>query len=162
MYGCGDATYMDGIPDNSFRTVYCMQHNSVILTKNGFKYIQNLGLNDEVWTHKGRWKKFVGNQCFKPKDNFIKIITSSNPMGVITTKDHPILTNTCGPNKYGAFNKHIYAKASLKTEFVTADKLSKMYLSVCPIVNYCKKTTKIDLAYFLKENSQVTLYRNVM
>jgi SAM-dependent methyltransferase len=22
MYGCGDATYMDGIPDNSFRTVY--------------------------------------------------------------------------------------------------------------------------------------------
>ena len=72
----------------------CLSGNARIFTKDGYKEIKDIKLNDEVLTHKGRFKKVI--KLYKNTVNSEDVMTVSSPLSknysFEITKNHPILT----------------------------------------------------------------------
>ncbi|MBQ9532419.1 MAG: DNA methylase N-4 [Prevotella sp.] len=66
----------------------CLAKGSLILTRNGFKEIQDIALGDMVLTHKGNWKPVIGKRC-----TGMNPVVQTKAQGVanlITTPDHKL------------------------------------------------------------------------
>jgi ribonucleoside-diphosphate reductase alpha chain len=74
--------------------ISCLVGDSWIHTKNGGgKLIKDIEIGDEVLTHKGRFRKVIGKQKRKSKNDLflLKVATRSTPIKI--TGNHPVLTN---------------------------------------------------------------------
>jgi len=145
IFGDTDATYMKGVPDNGFHTVYCMEEGSLILTKDGFKPIEDITTSDYVWTHKRRWRKIKRNNVFPSQKSMKRLVVASNPLGVKITNNHPILVSS----------------SSGTSEFVTAENITTEHMCQCPVVDYCNNIGQLDLATCLGENDNVKKFKAI-
>ena len=72
------------------REFLCVDENTLIKTINGYKKIKNIEINDEVFTHKGRYRK-VTNKFLNPlSDRRVFNVKGSNNQGVICTEGHQL------------------------------------------------------------------------
>ncbi len=72
----------------------CFLKNTLILTKDGYKKIQNINLNDIVYTHKGNWETINNIQCKEYNNNIYQIECVYNNKYINATKEHPFyITN---------------------------------------------------------------------
>lgn len=102
-----------------------IREDEKVLTKDGYKPIQDIGVGDEVMTHKGNWKK-VYNKMSKINDDFDYVLRIEHALGNIhLTPDHPMLTKEkwapAGDIRVG---DHIaQAKQNFSTTFCSRDSL---------------------------------------
>jgi intein/homing endonuclease len=69
------------------RASRCLSEGTLILTKNGWKEIQDVCVGDEVLTHKNRWRPVtnVFNEGIKPT---VRITGQGHPTGLVATENH--------------------------------------------------------------------------
>ena len=156
--------------NESFDIAYCMAEGSPVLTRVGFKYIEDIVAGDDVWTHFSRWKRVSACQKFSPQEKLFRVVTGGNPQGIFVTKNHPILGNYY-PNG-GTFSKQIYENAPKpvradnygieRLKFFEAQELSRQHLSVCNLPNYVEDKSSFDLAELLPANEAIADYTEVM
>lgn len=91
----------------------CFTGNTLVLTKDGLKKIENIKKGELVLTHLGSYKRVEENKKFTDKNK--KIILTVNGKKIETTPEHPFLTKRDG--------KFCWIPAS---ELTTEDKLYKM------------------------------------
>jgi len=97
----------------------CFLPTTLVYTKNGFKQIQNININDYVYTHTGEYKKVINK--FKYKNN--KDIISIN--GIYSTNNHHYyVINKKYKNLVTEKNIDEYA------EWVAAEDLNSEYLLI--------------------------------
>lgn len=66
----------------------CLKKGSLILTRNGYKPIENIEIGDMVLTHKGNWKPVIAKKCTGVNDT-IQTKAQGVPY-LITTLDHKL------------------------------------------------------------------------
>ena len=67
----------------------CFLKDSLVLTKKGYAPIQNLNIDDKVYTHKGNWEKIKSAYSYK-YDGLIHYISCQyNTKYIKTTSEHP-------------------------------------------------------------------------
>lgn len=66
----------------------CFPENTKILTKNGYKSIQNITINDIVFTHRGNWLPVTKLYKHVHEENMIEIKACYHPL-LYCTPDHP-------------------------------------------------------------------------
>jgi intein/homing endonuclease len=108
----------------------CLEANTKIYTKSGFKKIKNIKVGDEVLSHKGRYKKVT--RCFKHKlkknENLYEMSAPGNRKEPIRISgNHPIHTYKFKlPHKKNAKNYFIESqKNGLVPEFISLDGFDK-------------------------------------
>lgn len=72
----------------------CLAEGSLILTREGYKPIENVNVGDLVLTHKGSWKHVIAKACTGEKET-----VQTKAQGVpylITTPDHKLWVRTTG------------------------------------------------------------------
>lgn len=67
----------------------CFVENTIVLTDNGYKYIQNVEKNDKLYTHKGNFQKINDFQSKIYTGEMINIKTSYHPNIISCTPEHP-------------------------------------------------------------------------
>jgi DNA modification methylase len=72
------------------QTHICLATGTLILTKNGYKPIEDIEINDLVLTHKGRWKPVTAKAC--TGENEIIELKAQGVPGLKITPDHKIWT----------------------------------------------------------------------
>lgn len=82
-------SYWNPMDLNKVALPSCFLKNTLVLTKNGYQLIQNVKLNDLVYTHKGNWKPINNIQMKLYNDNIYAISCRYNNKYIKTTKDHP-------------------------------------------------------------------------
>lgn len=67
----------------------CFLKDSLVLTNNGYVPIQNLTIEDKVYTHKGNWEKIKSIYSYKYNGLIYYISCQSNTKYIKTTPEHP-------------------------------------------------------------------------
>lgn len=70
----------------------CIAEDQNVLTKDGWKVIQDVQIGDEVWTHKNRWRKVL-NVFDNGYADCVKIVGQGID-GLIATENHKLYTRT--------------------------------------------------------------------
>lgn len=68
----------------------CLAKGQKIKTKNGWKNIEDVCVGEEVWTHKGRYKKVVNTFKKNINEKILKIKCHADYDELLITKEHPI------------------------------------------------------------------------
>lgn len=91
------------------RELMCVDENTLIKTKNGYKYIKNINIGEEVFTHEGRYKKVLNKFLNPLKNRKVYNIQSSNNLELICTEGHQLYTAITNYKKLddGYINKWI-------------------------------------------------------
>ena len=71
----------------------CLRKGAMILTKKGYKKIEEIKIGESVLTHRGRWKKVTNKICKPFKGKLITIKPYGSPE-IEVTEEHPILTTS--------------------------------------------------------------------
>lgn len=95
------------------KTSPCVIKNTKILTKEGFKYVQDVIDGDIVLTHNGNWKKVIKTyrRFYQGKINILKKRFYKSVLGV--TPDHPILSYKIEKCQY---DKNLKCKPTCKKQ----------------------------------------------
>ncbi len=72
----------------------CLAEGTLILTRDGYKTIENVKVGDVVLTHKGNWKPVIATACTGEKET-VRTVAVGVPY-LITTPDHKLYTRTVG------------------------------------------------------------------
>ena len=67
----------------------CFPKDTLILTNNGYKPIQNVDIKDKLYTHKGNWESIINKQQKEYDDDIYTIKCNYNTKPIETTKEHP-------------------------------------------------------------------------
>lgn len=79
----------------------CFLKDTLVLTKNGYKGIQNITLNDLVYTHMGRWQPVKEVYMQQYNNDIYYISCYHNSKNIKTTKEHPFyVVNNVGDKPY--------------------------------------------------------------
>ena len=76
-----------GPPPYHFR---CVAERSPILTRRGWVVVEHLRVGDEVFTHRGRWRRISGLASRRHNGGLVRLVNLIS--SVILTDDHPVLT----------------------------------------------------------------------
>ena len=90
-YSIDDEVWSTFRPPNHFNAV---ASGSLILTRDGYKLIQNVEIGDEVLTHRGNWKRVYSVMAKMPDSSRIKVITLDTGNVIAATDEHPILSES--------------------------------------------------------------------
>lgn len=71
----------------------CFVPGSKILTKNGFKSIENIEIGEEVLTHKGRFRKVKAVMSSWHEGDLVEIKIKGTRDKILCTKNHPFLVS---------------------------------------------------------------------
>lgn len=91
VYPIDDEIWQTYRPTNHFNAV---ASGSLILTRSGYKPIQNVEIGDEVLTHRGNWKRVYSVMAKMPDSSRIKVITLDTGNVIAATDEHPILSES--------------------------------------------------------------------
>ena len=69
----------------------CFPADTLVLTNNGYKNIQNVLLTDKLFTHKGNWKDINNLQKKEYNDQMYEFKLRYNSKSLKVTKEHPFL-----------------------------------------------------------------------
>ena len=155
-------SYWNPMDLNKVALPSCFLKNTLVLTQNGYLPIQEVKLNDLVYTHKGNWKPINNIQMKIYNDNIYSISCRYNNKYIKTTKEHPfyvidykydndyILSNTpywCEAKNLN-INKHLLCMPINKNEKVHKlflnDKLKDISLDQCYLLGYFLKNGYIS------------------
>lgn len=79
----------------------CFVKDTLVLTKNGYKEIQKITLEDKVYTHLGQWQEVTEIHSYRYNDYIYYISCEYNNKYIKTTKDHPFyVVNNIGDKPY--------------------------------------------------------------
>lgn len=67
----------------------CFPKDTLVLTSNGYKNIQDVDKYDKLYTHKGNWESINNFQIKKYNDIMYNIKCKYNTKDISTTKEHP-------------------------------------------------------------------------
>ena len=67
----------------------CFPAGTLVLTNNGYKNIEDVLLEDKLFTHKGNWKDIVNLQQKEYNDEMYEFKLMYNSKKIKTTKEHP-------------------------------------------------------------------------
>lgn len=67
----------------------CFPAKTLILTENGYKNIENVNLDDKLYTHKGNWKNIVNIQTKYYNDTMYEFKLQYNSKKIKATREHP-------------------------------------------------------------------------
>jgi len=125
----------------------CFLPNTLVYTKNGFKKIQNININDYVFTHTGEYKKVVNT--FKYENNKDIILINNN----YSTNNH---------NYYVVNKKHknVVTEKNIKkyAEWISAENLTSEYLLIKKELNLLHLIQMLLQNIFLKVFIKKHLY----
>lgn len=82
-------SYWNPLAMKSMALPPCFPKDTLILTSNGYKYIQDVDINDKLYTHKGNWEKINNIQIKNYNDTMYRIKCRYNTKEIQTTKEHP-------------------------------------------------------------------------
>jgi hypothetical protein len=68
----------------------CLARGSMVLTRDGYRPIEDIEVGDMVLTHKGRWRPVIAKACNGVKD--VLRITAHGVPELVCTPDHPLWT----------------------------------------------------------------------
>ncbi len=69
----------------------CFVRDTPVLTKKGFKMIQDVDETDELYSHRARWQPIVNLQMSQYQDHIFEIYTAIHSSPIQATKEHPFL-----------------------------------------------------------------------
>lgn len=155
-------SYWNPMDLNKVALPSCFLKNTLVLTQNGYQPIQDVKLNDLVYTHKGNWKPINNIQMKIYNDKIYSISCRYNNKYIKTTKEHPfyvidykydndyILSNTpywCEAKDLN-INKHLLCMPINKNEKLNKlflnDKLKDISLDQCYVLGYFLKNGYIS------------------
>lgn len=70
----------------------CFTSDTIVLTNNGYKFINEVTLDDQLYTHKGRFKPINNIQIKKYNGDFHDIRLYYHPHSIKCTPEHPFYT----------------------------------------------------------------------
>lgn len=85
----------------------CVAEGTRIVTKDGFKEVENLAIGDEVLTHKGNFKKVLRthSRLVDPNEKLYKVVSPGNRKNhVLITGNHPALAYRFWANQKSSFD----------------------------------------------------------
>lgn len=85
----------------------CFITGTKILTDSGYKNIEDVDIDDKMYTHEGNWQHIVNFQKREYTGELYKIKINHHPFEIISTPEHPFLCNLI---KYRNQNQWIEAK----------------------------------------------------
>lgn len=143
----------------------CLTRNQQVITKNGYKNIQDILVGEEVLTHKGRYRKVLktfNNQLGGRKVH--KLSVDSNYSTLECTEDHPVFAltkaNICPNTKQGVreyLGQCIRENKDLpEGQWVEAKNLQNGDMVGFTINDTVIDVNRIDLAEFAKDNAIIT------
>lgn len=77
----------------------CFPANTMVLTENGYKAIQDLLDEDLVYTHRGNWKPILNRQERTYAGDIYSIRSESSSIAIRATDEHPFLVKPVGESK---------------------------------------------------------------
>jgi len=80
--------------DIMFAGFPCFVKGTLILTQNGYKEIQDVSLDDKLFTHKGRFRNILNKQIKLYKGVIYDIKVKYHPNIITTTEEHPFYIRT--------------------------------------------------------------------
>jgi thymidylate synthase len=98
----------------------CFPEGTLVLTKDGYKEIQDVVLTDQLYTHKGQWKDIENIQIKRYTGPLRKLFLSGFPEPIICTPEHPFLTRSL-------------TKTESSTNWVEACDLTREHVLLLPI-----------------------------
>jgi hypothetical protein len=133
------ADAVGGVNSIDFRREYlCVDENTLIKTKKGYKEIKNIEIGDQVFTHKGRYKPVMNVFKNKLDDRDVYKVKSSFQEGHICTEGH-----------------ELFVAQRIEGEFIESweevqniDPTKDFYFKV-PIENVSSESISPDLAYLI-------------
>ena len=108
----------------------CFPKDTLILTSNGYKYIQDVDIDDKLYTHKGNWESINNIQIKNYNDTMYKIKCRYNTKEIQTTKEHPFYVK----NVIKSLDQCIIG-LSETPYWCTAEKLDKNKHVICLPIN---------------------------
>ena len=154
-------------PKNLIITVFpviptCFVENTLVLTDNGYKYIQNIEKDDKLYTHKGNFQKINDFQTKIYKGEMINFKASYHSNIVSCTPEHPFyvrLINISHTYKnINGKNKYIKTKQINDPEWVNAEKLTENHF-----IGMKRNTNNIIPSFeFKKRNKTIAKILNNM
>lgn len=112
----------DAARDDKDSKHICLARGSLVLTRDGYRPIEDLQVGEMVLTHEGRWKPILAKVC-----NGVRPIVRTTAHGVAdlrTTPDHKVWTrraSTCHPRK---------AAMAAQPEWMAAEETLGSYLNL--------------------------------
>ncbi|HEY9643730.1 MAG TPA: Hint domain-containing protein, partial [Coleofasciculaceae cyanobacterium] len=82
--------------DNQDERHVCLARGTLVLTKKGYKPIEDVEIGDLVLTHKGRWKPVIAKQC--TGINPVVHVKAQGVPNLILTPDHKLWTRVSKKN----------------------------------------------------------------
>ncbi len=106
----------------------CFLKDTLVLTNEGYRNIQDIKVNDMVLTHKGNWKKVLNLQKNDYSDTIYSFKLQYNNKIIKCTKEHPFYVRQIKKNS------NFTDKELLDFEWVTAENIiNKKHVMCCPI-----------------------------
>lgn len=79
----------------------CLTQDTMVMTNNGFKNIDEVVIGDKVLTHKNRWKEVENTFTYEVDEELVTIYSWHSHSGVTMTSDHKVLSCTrIGDNEW--------------------------------------------------------------
>lgn len=117
----------------------CFTPGNKVLTKNGYKNIEDIKIGDRVLTHKGRYKKVLAKSETHYSGEIVSIKTSGRPE-IKCTPNHPFYAAESYKSREGNFTGQ---KQVRDLEWVNAENLNLNHMLYIPDIKPTKK--KINL-----------------
>jgi hypothetical protein len=128
-----DTLQYQSAKDNDDEKHICLARGSLILTKKGYKEIQDISLGDLVLTHKGRWMPVIGKKCTGV--NPVIQVKAQGVANLVVTPNHKLWTRNVG--KFDASQQRSKAKQVLP-DWVRSDETKGSYVNL--------KNTPVDIS----------------
>jgi dihydrofolate reductase/thymidylate synthase len=109
----------------------CFIKDNLILTKKGYKKIQDVQNDDILYTHNGNWKSIVNKQHKKYNGNLYHFKLKNNTQTIACTEEHPFLV------------KDNYQQSQLS--WCDAKNISTDHIMCLPINKKCNLNTSHEL-----------------
>lgn len=102
----------EGIP--KIATNDCFPAGTLILTKEGWRPIESVGVDDQVWTHRNRWRAVTATNV-RPADHLLEVKSKVGTYAFRCTANHRVL---CGKS-----SSPMDLKVPVKIDWVAAGEL---------------------------------------
>lgn len=153
------------IADLNVQYSVCLTKNQQILTKDGYKNIQDINIGEQVWTHMGRYKPVI--KTFKNElggRKVQKITVDAHYATLECTEDHPMFAitkeNVCPNSKRGIREYLGQCLRENKTipegQWVDAKDIKPFDMVGYIIDDYVEDVEKIDLKEFTSDKDIIS------
>lgn len=144
----------------------CLLSNALVQTDRGLKEIQDVKIDDRVFTHKGHLRKVTQTYRRKYLGSMKKIISSDFPYSsIISTPEHPVWGSK--RNQRTKNKKKLDFRADFNgLEFIPAFKMKQGDLTALPVIKDSieilpEKTSKRSKSVWIEKDNMLSIIKSV-